>query len=397
MNTWKTVEFGSILNGGTRNGIYKEKQFRGSGFKMVNMGELFAYPRLKDVPMSRIQLNDSEAERFNLEVGDLLFARRSLVAEGAGKCSIVCEVKEPLTFESSIIRARPNKEKTDSLFLYYMFNSPVGSYLLGTILRQVAVSGITGSDLVKLKIPLPPLSEQRAIASILNTLDDKIEINHRMNVTLDSMARVMFRQWFVENEDVGSWKEKSLDQIADFLNGLALQKFPANESDEYLPVIKIAQLRTNNTKSADRASKNIPPQYVIEDGDILFSWSGSLTVVAWCGGKGALNQHLFKVTSEKYPKWFYYYWTKHHLADFQEIAAGKATTMGHIQRHHLTAAKVLVPDEKKMREMDEFMSPLLQQIILNNIESRTLASLRDSLLPKLMRGEVRMKEIEPIV
>ncbi len=114
-------------------------------------------------------------------------------------------------------------------------------------------------------------------------------------------------------------------------------------------------------------------------------------MVAWCGGKGALNQHLFKVTSEKYPKWFYYFWTKHHLAEFQEIAAGKATTMGHIQRHHLTAAKVLVSDEKRMQEMDEFMSPLLQQIILNSIESRTLACLRDSLLPRLMRGEVHVK------
>src|SRR5258707_819779 len=156
MNNWQYVEFGSILDGGTRNGIYKKEQFRGSGFKMVNMGELFAYPRLRDVPMSRIQLTDNEAERFTLEVGDLLFARRSLVAEGAGKCSIVCEVKEPLTFESSIIRARPNKELADSSYLYYMFKSPVGAYLLGTILRQVAVSGITGSDLVKLKIPLPP-------------------------------------------------------------------------------------------------------------------------------------------------------------------------------------------------------------------------------------------------
>jgi type I restriction enzyme S subunit len=246
----------------------------------------------------------------------------------------------------------------------------------------------------KLPVPLPPLPEHRAIAGILGALDDKIELNRRMNRMLESMARAVFRQWFVEDKASNDWEEKSLDEIADFLNGLALQKFPASEGDDYLPVIKIAQLRTNNTENADRANTDIPPQYVIEDGDILFSWSGSLTVVAWCGGKGALNQHLFKVTSEKYPKWFYYLWTKHHLPEFQAIAAGKATTMGHIQRHHLRDAKVLVPSDKELKEMDKVMSPILEKIINNEKESRTLASLRDTLLPKLMKGEVRVKDEE---
>lgn len=245
----------------------------------------------------------------------------------------------------------------------------------------------------ELKILLPPISEQRAIAEVLGALDDKIELNRRMNVTLESMARAVFRQWFVENEEAQGWQEKSLDEIANFLNGLALQNFPP-EGNAFLPVIKIAQLRKNDTEGADKASTNIPSQYIVEDGDILFSWSGSLEVVIWCGGKGALNQHLFKVTSEQYPKWFYYFWTKHHLADFQEIAAGKATTMGHIQRHHLSDAEVLVPDSRRLREMDKFMSPLLDQIIITNLESRTLANLRDSLLPKLMRGEVRVKDME---
>jgi type I restriction enzyme S subunit len=196
----------------------------------------------------------------------------------------------------------------------------------------------------------------------------------------------------VEAEEVEGWKEKGLDDIADFLNGLALQKFPP-DGDHYLPVIKIAQLRKNNTSDADKASVSLPPEYIVEDGDVLFSWSGSLEVVIWCGGKGALNQHLFRVTSDKYPKWFYYFWIKHHLPDFQEIAAGKATTMGHIQRHHLREARVLVPSEKDLQEMDKVMSPLLDKLIANSLESRTLASLRDALLPKLMRGEVRVSEL----
>jgi type I restriction enzyme S subunit len=150
--------------------------------------------------MRRLRVAKDEIERFGLAGGDLLFARRSLVAEGAGKCSIVCEVNEPTVFESSIIRARPDTSKADSLFLYYFFNSPQGKSSLDSILRHVAVAGITGSDLVKLLVPCPPLYEQKAIARILGTLDDKIELNRKMNETLEQMARATFKSWFVDFE-----------------------------------------------------------------------------------------------------------------------------------------------------------------------------------------------------
>lgn len=157
-----SVRFDRLLIEPVRNGIYKRKEFHGRGAKIVNMGELFAFPRLCAVPMKRVELSRPEADRFLIERGDLLFARRSLVAEGAGKCSVVLQVEEPTTFESSIIRARPDTKKADSLFLYYFFNSRQGLYHLDTIRRQVAVSGITGGDLAALEIVVPPLPEQRA-------------------------------------------------------------------------------------------------------------------------------------------------------------------------------------------------------------------------------------------
>lgn len=373
-----------------RNGLTRPKAVRGKGIKMINMGELFAHSRINNVETDRVPFSDNE-NSFLLNPGDLLFARQSLVLAGAGKCSIFVGDDEEVTYEGHIIRARINSKIADPFFYYYFFNSPVGRQTIESIVEQVAAAGIRGSDLAKLNVPCPPLPEQNAIAGILGALDDKVELNRRMNATLESMARAVFVERMKdENRRMKGWEEKPLDEIANFLNGLALQKFPA-EGDDYLPVIKISQLRKNDTEGADKASANIPPEYIIEDGDILFSWSGSLEVVVWCGGKGALNQHLFKVTSEQYPKWFYYLWTKHHLTDFQEIAAGKATTMGHIQRHHLKEAKVLVPSDKDLQEMDKVMSPLLDKIINNNLESRTLASLRDGLLPRLMRGEVRVK------
>ena len=195
---WPEIRFATLLSGPVRNGIYKSKSFHGRGVKIVNMGELFAFPRLRAVPMRCVELTESEMCRFCLREGDLLFARRSLVAEGAGKCSLVLEVPEPTAFESSIIRARPNPTMADSQFLYYYFNSPAGLHGLDSIRRQVAVAGITGSDLAELSIRLPRLSQQRAIANILGVLDDKIELNRRMNETLEAIARALFKEWFVD-------------------------------------------------------------------------------------------------------------------------------------------------------------------------------------------------------
>ena len=189
----------------------------------------------------------------------------------------------------------------------------------------------------------------------------------------------------------GEWKTKPLDEVAEFLNGLALQKYPARIGEEFLPAIKIRELRNGITNQTDKANLDLPKNYIINNGDILFSWSGSLEVVIWTNGKGALNQHLFKVSSKEYPKWFYYFWTKHYLPEFRNIAEDKATTMGHIQRRHLTESEVLVPDKKSFEEMNKIMVPLIDKIINLKLESQTLSLIRDALLPKLMNGEIRVK------
>lgn len=236
------------------------------------------------------------------------------------------------------------------------------------------------------------------------------------------MARAIFKDWFVgfgptrakaegrapylapdvwdlfpgildEDDKPVGWLRKPLDEIADFLNGLALQKYPP-EGNSSLPVIKIAELRQGVTARTDRASTEIPASYVVEDGDILFSWSGSLTHVVWTGGKGALNQHLFKVTSDTVPKWFLFHWIGQLLPAFQAIAASKATTMGHIQRHHLSEATISVPDDKTLAVADQTIGPLFNRQLANELENRTLAQLRDLLLPKLMSGEIRSKNTD---
>jgi len=277
-----------------------------------------------------------------------------------------------------------------------------------------------------LPIPIPPAAERKAIAEFVAALDDRINVLRETNATLESIAQALFKSWFVDFDPVRAkqqglapagideaaaalfpdsfeesalgpvptgWKVCALDDVATYLNGLALQKFPPS-GDSWLPVIKIAQLRKGDTAGADRAGRNIKPEYVVQNGDVLFSWSGSLEVEVWCGGEGALNQHLFKVTSESFPKWFYLHWTRHHLPHFRQIAASKATTMGHIQRAHLTEAKALVPPAALLSEIDAYFAPLLARSIENEQQAQTLATLRDTLLPRLISGQLRLPEAQ---
>ena len=344
-----------------------------------------------------------------------------------------------------VLRPRPT---IDTAYLYLFLTSK------GTIswLQHLAESRsgtfpqITFDQIAELEIPFPPLPEQRAIAGVLGALDDKIEVNRKTARVLEGIARAVFTSWFVDFDPVRrrahpdnaaasppgpaaarrapgpaplpadlaalfptrlvdspigevpeGWRVEGLDANIKFLNGLALQKFPPKDGRS-LPVIKIAQLRKGDTEGADRASADLDPEYIVQDGDVLFSWSGSLECVLWAGGPGALNQHLFKVTSATLPKWFYYLWVHHHLPDFRHIAAGKATTMGHIQRHHLTQALVTIPtDQRLMQAMDRHFAPLIESLTIRAVQNRTLAALRDALLPKLISGELRIADAEKIV
>ena len=208
----ETRAFGELFAEPPRNGLTRPKAVRGAGTKMVNMGELFAFPRIRDVSMDRVPLSKSEAERFTLHKGDLLFARQSLVLEGAGKCSIFLDDDEPVTFESHVTRVRLNANEADPQFYFYYLRSHHGRAAVSSIVEQGAgASGIRGSDLSGLSVIWYPPREQRAIAHILGTLDDKIELNRRANEALEAMARALFKAWFVDFEPVrakleGRWQ-----------------------------------------------------------------------------------------------------------------------------------------------------------------------------------------------
>lgn len=384
----------------------------------------------KDMKSPRLQDTEDHISEMGLASGSRLAPAGSTLVLVRGMTLLndvpMCIASRDVAFNQDIKALTPKCNVVGS-YLNYALRAAKPQLLAAVDLAGHGTGKIPTDILKSIRIWLPDAKEQLRIARVLEAIDDKIELNRRMNDTLEAMARAIFQSWFIDFDPVrakaggespdsicqrlgmttellarfpetfvesplsaipAGWTVCALDEIAEYLNGLALQKFPAVEGDDWLPVVKIAQLRAGHTHTADKASTQVPPAYVVENGDVLFSWSGSLEVDIWCGGRGALNQHLFKVTSNTYPRWFYFLWTKYHLNAFRDIAANKATTMGHIQRKHLTEATVLCPPLAVIDEMTKVMAPLIDMTISCRLESARLAQVRDALLPELLSGNI---------
>jgi len=296
------------------------------------------------------------------------------------------------------------------------------------------LAGATGStfpnvsrpDLATIPVQVSDIDYIRSASQVLEGIERKIELNQKMNQTLEDIAKAIFKSWFVdfdpvrakvdgrptglpaeisnlfpdafEDSEIGGipvgWKVSPLDSIGTFKNGLALQKYPPIEGSERLPVVKIAQLRKGSTIGDDTYASGVPDGFVIDDGDFVFSWSGTLMAKYWVGGRGALNQHLFKVEGQTQPLWMVAGWVEHFMPEFQSIAASKATTMGHIQREHLRQALCIIPPADVVDVCSAIITPIIERCVLAQQESKVLSELRDTLLPKLISGELCIPDAE---
>lgn len=274
---------------------------------------------------------EEKYQRTRLRGGELLIT----VVGSVGECAIVPEELKGWNVARAVSVARI-KETYDKRFIKYCFKSEDIKFQMYGNTNDTVQPTLNLSSLKALQLMVPSLEEQKSIASVLSNLDDKIDLLHRQNKTLESMGDTLFRQWFVEGP--GDWEERPLSSIAKFLNGLACQKFPPENAVDRLPVLKIKELSSGISDSSDWATSHMDPRYIVEAGDVIFAWSASLMVKLWDGEKCVLNQHLFKVTSDEFPKWFYFMWCKHHLAEFISISQSHATTMGHIKRGDLDEA-----------------------------------------------------------
>lgn len=344
------------------------------------------YPGVDKIP--------SRARR-KASVGDILF---STVRPNQKHYGIIEAGTENLLVSTGFTVVTVDTTIAYPYFIYYYLTQSSVIESLQAIAEQSTSTypSIKPSDIEDIELDLPELETQKKIGSTLRMLDRKIALNEEINDNLYAQAKAIFDNHFINIDAIpAGWRKGNLLDIANYLNGLAMQKFRPQGHEIGLPVLKIKELRQGSCDdSSELCSLSIKPEYIIHNGDVVFSWSGSLLVDIWCGGTCGLNQHLFKVTSDVYDKWFYYLWTAHHLARFIAIAADKATTMGHIKREELAKAEVLIPCEEDYTSFNSIMQPIFELIISNRIESRKLAALRDELLPKLMTGEIDVSDVQ---
>ena len=326
-------------------------------------------------------------DEYNVSTGQLI-----IVARGVGGTGDVKLTTEPCFLTNLSIAADIDLRIASPKFLYYYFSQNGLRYLDS----GSAQSQITISDLEKVSVQLPSLEDQLRVEGCLGAIDDKIRENEAINHNLQQQADAIFAHEFLELPAIPhGWTQGSLLDIANYQNGLAMQKYRPKTTERGIPVLKIKELRQGVCDDASElCSESISPTYIVQDGDVIFSWSGTLLVDFWCGGVCGLNQHLFKVTSDRYEKWFYYAWTRHHLQSFIAYASAMATTMGHIKRGELEKAEVLIPSPNDLSRIGSCLMPIYDAIISNRIENHRLIEIRDSLLPKLMSGEIDVSEVE---
>ena len=335
--------------------------------------------------------NDEKYSRTRLEGDELIVS----VVGTVGKTAIV-----PKSFRGcNLVRAVAMidiKENWLSRWVKYYIDSPAGQAYIEQNLNTTVQATLNIKTLVDMPIPFLKEDEMRKIVTILEAIDRKIECNQQINDNLYAQVKAIFSENFLNLDFLpDGWKTGNLLDIADYLNGLAMQKYRPKDGETGLPVLKIKELRQGICDaSSELCSPSIKSEYIIHDGDIIFSWSGSLLVDIWCGGTCGLNQHLFKVTSNNYDKWFYYLWTAHYLDRFIAVAADKATTMGHIKREELEKAEVIIPSKCDYKRIRTLIKPLFDLIISNRIENRKLTALRNILLPKIMSGEIDVSDIQ---
>ena len=382
MSSWRECKLGDVAD--VRDGTHDSPKETIDGKYLITSKHI-KNGKIDFSKAYKISLDDFESvnKRSKVDKYDILFSMIGTIGE-----MVIVDFEPDFAIKNVGLFKTRNKDL--SKWIYYYLKSNDAQAEIHASLKGSTQQYITLGDLRNFPIQIPPLEEQKAIAEVLSSLDDKIDLLHRQNHTLESLAGTLFRQWFIE-EVKEEWEEKPLSKIAEFLNGLACQKFPPQNDIDKLPVLKIKDLKDGISENSDYATSDVKPEYIVNNGDVIFAWSASLMVKIWDGEQCVLNQHLFKVTSKDFPKWFYYHWCKYHLDNFIAISSAHATTMGHIKRGDLDEAMCVIPSSEELIKMDDEISPIFEKIETNSRQIKSLEKTRDTLLPKLLSGEVRVE------
>lgn len=408
MTNWEEQKFGDLYLIPSRNGLTRPSSVRGAGYKFINMGEIFSYNRIGNIETELVQLNEKEKKEMTLQKNDLLFARQSLVFSGAGKCSIMLDVEDVVSFESHLIRVRLNPEIANPMFYYYYFSLPYNS--VKTIVQQCAQAGIRGSDLEKIKVPCPHIEIQNQIADILSTYDDLIEANNRRIELLEQTVQELYKEWFVcfrfpgyenakfENGLPERWELKKIGDIARVKSGYAFKS--EWWIDEGVPVVKIKDIQGNTIDFGDLSHVSedhaeIAKQFYIVEGDLLIAMTGAtigkMALVPYSEKQMVVNQRVGKFFLGESPskKVAFLYMTlqQNWVQELIVMIAGSNAAQPNISPFDIEKIKV-VYNEDMVDEYNRRSAPFIEEILQLRKQNQNLATQRDMLLPRLMSGKL---------
>ena len=399
--SWPEVDFESLFATPSRNGVYKSKDHHGSGVPIVNMGELFAFNRIGNQPMSLIRMSDAEMDKSGLMDGDLLFGRRSLVEEGAGKCSIVYKPAGPLTFESSIIRVRLDRAIADPEFFFNYFRSPIGRSRIRAIVGGAAVKGIRGSDLKLIKVHVPPIDEQIAIRQVVALYDDLITTNQRRIALLEDAARRLYREWFVHLRFPGhesvpvkdgvpeGWAKLPLGDVAEITMGQSPESKYYNTDGDGLPfhqgVSDFGHRFVKHETYTKQATR------IAEAGDILCSVRAPVGRLNFTRDKIAIGRGLSAMRSRTGHQSLLFYQLDALFVEEDMIGGG--AIFASVGKKELFGQLILQPSTSIATTFNRLVSDLDLQIENLDSQNQDLAKARDLLLPKLMSGQLDVSGI----
>lgn len=398
--------------------------FIGSGMTPLRSNEKYwnskDYPWLKTEQLGEYQIFDTNEyiSKVALEETNLkLFPKKTLSVAmyGEGKTrGNVSILAEQMTTNQACCNIIVDNKFANYKFVYYWLKN---SYYKLRSLSSGIRNNLNTEDIKKFEINLPSLPTQQKIAAILSSLDDKIALNKKINAKLEAMVKRLYDYWFVQfdypdkngkpyktsggkmvwNEVLKrkipeGWEVGNLYEIADYINGLACQNYRPQDEEIFLPVIKIKEMHEGITSDTEKVSATIPEKYIIFDGDILFSWSATLEVMIWTGGKGGLNQHIFKVVPKSYfTKEYVFQQLSSYIVNFQKMAEARKTTMGHITSDHINQSRIVIPPKEVINAFSEKTLPIFNYQLTIQKEIQKLTSMRDRLLPLLMNGQVEVE------
>lgn len=404
--SWEKIRFSDIYSENSKNGISVNKAQHNGTVKIVNMGELFANDFIGDIDMRRIKVEDTQLRRFSLTEGDLLFARRSLVAEGAGKVAMVESVTEPTVFESSIIRVRLDPRRALPRFYEYWFNSFEGHDAIARLITGTNVKGVRSSELRNITVPLPPLNVQQGIAGILFTYDKLIENNRRQIKLLEEAAQRLYKEWFVDLRFPGhettpihngvpeGWKRTTVGQSSSLVSRGVTPAY-ADDSNELVLGQRCVRNNLVDLSFARHHKPKKPNEKWLKKWDVLINSTGTgslgRTAQFWLDNNNVVvDSHITIIRAQQREVAAYLgQWAFSNEAMLEALHTG-STGQTELPRDRVANCHILIPDNDLLDLFYTLIEPMTMRIVAAQQQIVAAREARDRLLPKLMSGEIEV-------